>query len=208
MATVINNRSNIITDPLRNFRYLVTFMPQDNTNDDMRNLSKISFGFTSVSGLAVQTDAIPYREGGFNTTVHQLPGQTSFAPVQLSRGMVLGTGQNFAWMRQLFQTVQGSVNRNTATNFRVDVEIEVLSHPIASSPTSIATGVSGQQKDHVAKRFKIYNAWITSLAYSDLNAGDNAILVEQMQLVHEGWDTVDATSLTMDGSAKWNPSNS
>lgn len=208
MATVINNRSNIITDPLRNFRYLVTFMPQDNTNDDMRNLSKISFGFTSVSGLAVQTDAIPYREGGFNTTVHQLPGQTSFAPVQLSRGMVLGTGQNFAWMRQLFQTVQGSVNRNTATNFRVDVEIEVLSHPIASSPTSIAQGVSGQQKDHVAKRFKIYNAWITSLAYSDLNAGDNAILVEQMQLVHEGWDTVDATSLTMDGSAKWNPSNS
>jgi phage tail-like protein len=183
-------------------------MPQDNTNDDMQNLRNISFGFTSVSGLAVQTDAIPYREGGFNTTVHQLPGQTSFAPVQLSRGMVLGTGQNFAWMRQLFQTVQGSVNRNTATNFRVDVEIEVLSHPIASSPTNIATGVSGQQKDHVAKRFKIYNAWITSLAYSDLNAGDNAILVEQMQLVHEGWDTVDATSLTMAGSAKWNPSNS
>jgi phage tail-like protein len=208
MATVINNRSNIITDPLRNFRYLVTFMPQDNNNTDMQNLSKISFGFTSVSGLAVQTDAIPYREGGFNTTVHQLPGQTSFAPVQLSRGMVLGTGQNFAWMRQLFQTVQGSVNRNTATNFRVDVEIEVLSHPIASSPTSIASGVSCQQKDHVAKRFKIYNAWITSLAYSDLNAGDNAILVEQMQLVHEGWDTVDATSLTMAGSAKWNPSNS
>lgn len=208
MATVINNRSNIITDPLRNFRYLVTFMPQDNTNTDMQNLRNISFGFTSVSGLAVQTDAIPYREGGFNTTVHQLPGQTSFAPVQLSRGMVLGTGQNFAWMRQLFQTVQGSVNRNTATNFRVDVEIEVLSHPIASSPTSIAAGVSGQQKDHVAKRFKIYNAWITSLAYSDLNAGDNAILVEQMQLVHEGWDTVDATSLTMAGSAKWNPSNS
>jgi phage tail-like protein len=208
MATIINNRSNIATDPLRNFRYLVTFMPQDNTNPDMQNLRNISFGFTSVSGLAVQTDAIPYREGGFNTTVHQLPGQTSFAPVQLSRGMVLGTGQNYAWMRQLFQTVQGSVNRNTATNFRVDVEIEVLSHPIASSPTNVTPGVSGQQTDHVAKRFKIYNAWITSLAYSDLNAGDNAILVEQMQLVHEGWDTVDATSLTMAGSAKWNPSNS
>ncbi len=202
MATIINNRSNIVTDPLRNFRYLVTFDPQDRTNTDMDNLSKISFGFTSVSGLAVQTDAIPYREGGFNTTVHQLPGQTSFAPVQLSRGMVLGTGQNYAWMRQLFQTVQGSVNRNTATNFRVDVEIEVLSHPIASSPTNITQGVSGRQTDHVAKRFKIYNAWITSLAYSDLNAGDNAILVEQMQLVHEGWDTIDATSLTMPGSAK------
>lgn len=207
MATIINNRSTLATDPLRNFRYLVTFSPQDNSNADMQNLGKISFGFTSVSGLAVQTDAIPYREGGYNTTVHQLPGQTSFAPVQLSRGMILGTGQNYAWMRQLFQTVQGSATRNTATNFRVDVEIEVLSHPIASSATAPGA-TTGTQQDHVSKRFKIYNAWITSLAYSDLNAGDNAILVEQMQLVHEGWDTVDATDLTMAGSAKWNTSKS
>jgi phage tail-like protein len=35
-------------------------------------------------------------------------------------------------------------------------------------------------------RFKVHNAWISSLSYSDLNATDNQILFETMQLVHEG----------------------
>lgn len=205
MATILNNRSTLITDPLRNFRYLVTFLPQDANSTAMKALSSINFGFTSVTGLAVQTDTIPYREGGYNTTVHQLPGQTSFAPIQLSRGMMLGTNQNWGWMKQLFQTVQSTgANRSTATNFRVDLEIEVLSHPVASEAvTPAGTNAAGLaiQTDHVAKRFKVYNAWITALAYSDLNAGDNAILVEQMTLVHEGWDTIDATDITMAGTA-------
>jgi hypothetical protein len=50
-------------------------------------------------------------------------------------------------------------------------------------------------------RFKVYNAWISQLAYSDLNAGDNAILVEQMTLVHEGFEVIWGTDLTKDGSA-------
>jgi hypothetical protein len=45
-------------------------------------------------------------------------------------------------------------------------------------------------------RFKVYNAWITSVAYSDLNAGDNALFVEQMVLVHEGFDVKWADDLT------------
>jgi hypothetical protein len=50
-------------------------------------------------------------------------------------------------------------------------------------------------------RFKVYNAWITSLAYSDLNAGDNAILVEQMSLTHEGFEVIWGKDLTDKGSA-------
>jgi len=42
--------------------------------------------------------------------------------------------------------------------------------------------------DRVMLRFRLYNAWPTSIAYSDLNAGDNALQVEQMTLVHEGLD--------------------
>ena len=49
-------------------------------------------------------------------------------------------------------------------------------------------------------RFKVYNAWPTTVAYSDLNAGDNALYVEQMTLVHEGfdlnWGSVDTTTKT------------
>jgi hypothetical protein len=42
-------------------------------------------------------------------------------------------------------------------------------------------------------RFKVYNAWITSLAYSNLDAGANSLMVEDMQLVHEGFDVTYAT---------------
>jgi phage tail-like protein len=207
MATILNNRSTVATDPIRNFRFLVRFIPQKpitsggvNAGQDWATgLKDITFGFTSVSGMAVSTDTIPYREGGYNTTVHQIPGQSSFAPISMSRGVVLGTKQNWDWMRELFVTVQGTATRSIADNFRCDIEIDVLSHPVASTATGAIA--DGKQTDHVAMRFKVYNAWITSLAYSDLNAGDNAILVEQIQLVHEGFDVSWGTDLTDDGSA-------
>jgi phage tail-like protein len=205
MATILNNRSTIATDPIRNFRFLVRFIPQDQSQDWAKKLKDISFGFTSVTGMAVTTDSIPYREGGYNTTVHQIPGQSSFAPLQLQRGVQIGTRQNWDWMQQLFQTVQGTTVRGSASNFRCDVIIDVLSHPVASIATgagstngvtaTVGTIGQGSQDDHVSMRFRVYNAWITSLAYSDLSAGDNAILVEQMSLVHEGWTSSWATSM-------------
>jgi phage tail-like protein len=210
MATILNNRSNIATDPIRNFRFLVTFKPQNpatsgqGTNEWATGLSNISFGFTSVSGMAVSTDSIPYREGGYNTTVHQIPGQTAFAPLTLQRGVILGTDENWKWMRQLFQTVQGTVTRSATENFRVDIDIDVLSHPLASTATAGRGGNTDGYTDHISMRFKVYNAWITSLAYSDLNAGDNAILVEQMSLTHEGFEVVWGKDLTVQGSAEFN----
>jgi phage tail-like protein len=184
---VINNRSTLLTDPLRNFRFLVTFQPQAGDNIGVTGLTQATIGFTSVSGLSVATDSIPYREGGYNTTVHQIPGQTTFTPLTLQRGVLLGTKQNWDWMRNLFATVTAANStRAVDQNFRCDLEIAVLSHPIPGSPNANDTTTTSQ--DHVAMRFKVYNAWPTSVAYSDLNAGDNALFVEQMTLVHEGFD--------------------
>ena len=215
MPTILNNRSTLATDPIRNFRFLVTFLPQgmaavtapqgDKINPQWQQglTTGMTFGFTSVTGMAVTTDSIPYREGGYNTTVHQIPGQTSFAPLQLQRGVQLGSRANWDWMQQLFQTVQGTVKRGSADNFRCDIIIDVLSHPIAGTAAEAGSNpiVTGTQTDHVSLRFKVYNAWITSLAYSDLSAGDNAILVEQMSLVHEGWTSSWATSMAESGTA-------
>ena len=198
MPTIINNRSSLATDPLRNFRFLVTFKPLTDAKGSpistaTANLKSATFGFTSVSGMAVTTDSIPYREGGYNTTVHQIPGQTTFAPLTLQRGVILGTNQNWEWMKNLFATVQGGGSTRTATeNFRCDVEIAVLSHPI---PATGETDQTASASDHVAMRFNVYNCWPTSVAYSDLNAGDNALFVEQMTLVHEGFNVNWATGL-------------
>ena len=188
MATVINNRSSLETDPIRNFRFLVVIKPHSITNNGVA-FGNVALGFTSVSGLSVTTDSIPYREGGYNTTVHQIPGQTTFSPITLQRGVTLGNQSESNWnaMKKLFRTVQGSGGVvNTTDNFRCDLEIRVLSHPIPGQGSNDTNATASD--DHVAMRFNVYNAWITSLAYSDLNAGDNAIFVEQMTLVHEGFD--------------------
>ena len=194
MPTIINNRSQLITDPVRNFRFLVTFkaIPTASTATTTLATKSATFGFTSVSGMAVTTDSIPYREGGYNTTVHQIPGQTTFAPITLQRGVILGTNYNWDWMRNLFATVQGGGTRSATDNFRCDLEIAVLSHPI---PGANPEDTTAAQTDHVAMRFNVYNCWPTAVAYSDLNAGDNALFVEQMTLVHEGFDINWATGL-------------
>ncbi len=203
--TIINNRSTLETDPIRNFRFLVTFKPLSGGNAGggswLQAAPKVTIGFTSVSGLAVNTDSIPYREGGYNTTVHQIPGQTTFSPITLQRGVVLGTSQHWDWMRKLFATVQNGTTSQQGENFRVDVEIAVLTHPIAGSGGNNEELTITNYKDHVSARFQVYNAWPTSIAYSDLNAADNALFVEQLTLVHEGFDMKWGADLTEGGSA-------
>lgn len=208
---IINNRSVLETDPLRNFRFLVTFNPQDATNTTMAALKSVKFGFTSVSGLSIATDSIPYREGGYNTTVHQIPGQSTFTPITLQRGVMLGANadRHWKWMRNLFSTMNaGGTLRTTTQNFRCDLDIQVLAHPTPAAGAEDATpansagqGGLSASTDRIAMRFKVYNAWPTAIAYSDLNAGDNALLVEQMTLVHEGFDISVASALSADATA-------
>ena len=196
MAVGIDRNSKPMTsDPLRNFRFLVRFRPywQGGEEDPLRKLGRgTQFGFTSVSGLSVATEAIPYREGGMNTTLHQIPGQTTFSPITLSRGVHMGRDEAWFWMKRLFSVTGGANGPNARNQFRAAVEINVLTHPVTRSGERGGDGPNensfpGSKNDPIAVAFKVHNAWIQSIAYSDLNAGDNAVLVEQMVLAHEGF---------------------
>lgn len=191
-SPVINPFSSLATDPIRNFRFLVQFLPHDSTLK-----FKPTIGFVSVTGLNVTTESIAYREGGYNTTVHQIPGMTTFSPINFSRGVVMGSDQNVNWMRRLFATTSASGNGGVGSDFRCNIDISVLSHPNAAataSQGSVPTASSALDL-HTALRFRVYNAWITNLAYSDLNAGDNNLFVESLTVVHEGWDVKYAADL-------------
>lgn len=210
------------TDPLRNFRYLVKFQPYWT---ETPNLGNMEFGFTSVSGLSVATEAIPYREGGMNTTLHQIPGQTTFSPITLTRGVHLGNDKAWRWMRRLFSVTGGPGASAAGINFRALVDIYVLQHPVTRTnvnpkgSSGLDTGpayyneADSSMNDPVGVAFRVYNAWIQSLSYSDLNAGDNAVLVEQMVLAHEGFNmswpgrngtTVDDLLGTSANTTPWN----
>lgn len=203
---VINPLSTLETDPIRNFKFLVTFEP---TSSDQASWGSTfgKLGFVSVSGLSVTTEPIAYREGGYNTNVHQIPGITAFTPITLSKGIMVSGGNDVhaKWMKRLFSVLTPTTNATGAgSNFRVNVGIQVLSHPnpgaFAGSdvPTATTGGPAGQ---HTSMRFKIYNAWISSLTYSNLDAGANSLMVEEMTLVHEGFDVSFSSSYEQAGSA-------
>jgi phage tail-like protein len=169
MATTTSTVGHIATDPLRNFKFQVQIQ-----HPGIKGFARM--GFMSVSGLNVTTEVIPYREGGMNTTTQKMPGQSDFAPITLSKGLAVGDSQMMDWMRQLFTVIQGTGSGKAGQEFRHMVDIKVLDHPVTSGNTPAKAA------------FRVYNAWPTAVAFSDLDAGANAIIVQQMTLAHEGFE--------------------
>lgn len=201
---VNNTLSTLLTDPVRNFKFVVEFLPQ--TNDSKWGSSFGKMGFVSLSGLSVSTESIAYREGGYNTNFHQIPGQSSFTPITLSKGVMLGNDAHARWMRRLFSVLTPNATSGIGADFRCDLDIAVLSHP---NPAAYAHNASTAAADtaydqHVSVRFRVNNAWITSLSYSSLDAGSSTLLVEEITLVHEGFDVTFAKG----GESAYKPGSS
>jgi phage tail-like protein len=182
------------SDPLRNFRYRVAI---NHPNSSLKNLAR--FGFMAVSGLSVNNEVIPYREGGNNTTTRKMPGQSDFGPLTMTRGFMaapiengvtsnIGTHEIYDWFTQIFSVAIGAGFGNN-TDFRVGVTIDVLEHPMTSG--AMAAGVD--QTPPIKARFAVYNAWPMGYSFSDLEAGGNAVFIENLTLAHEGWAVITAS---------------
>lgn len=158
----------LVTDPLRNFKFQFTIHRP--SIDGM-----LSLGFMSVGGLAVNTPAINYREGGSNTTTRKLPGQTEFPDLSCQRGVAVGTNAMWQWFIEIFHVVQGGGRGVSGNDFRSDMTLNVLDHPVTLRDTPVKA------------KFKIFNAWPTAIQYSDFDAGGNALFMESMTIAHEGF---------------------
>jgi len=159
--------AHLATDPLRNFKFVVTIHPPKG--------KAINIGFMSISGLNITVDVIAYREGGYNTTTQKMPGQADFSPITLSRGVAVGDKTAINWMSELFSVLQGTGTNKAGHDFRRTVDIQVLDHPVTYSSVPIKAW------------FTVYNAWPTSVAWSDLDAGANQLFINQLVLAHEGF---------------------
>lgn len=189
--SAISRFSKLATDPLRNFRFIVDFRVTGDTGAPGSQAAssapymKFKGGFSSVDGLSLSVDSISYREGGMNTSMHMLPGRTSFQPITLSRGVILGQSEAINWFKQLFAASSGEgISGIDGTTFRCDMDIYVLDHPITGSPSISASDIIS--KTAYKMKFIVHNAWISGLSYSGLNASDNLLMYENMTLVHEG----------------------
>lgn len=110
-------------------------------------------------------------------------GQSDFAPITLSKGMAIGDTQMMQWMQQLFTVVQGTGSGAAGVEFRHLVYINVMDFPVTTGNAAVKAA------------FRVWNAWPTAVAWSDLDAGANSIIVQQMTLAHEGFDFNLATSV-------------
>lgn len=171
-------------DPLRNFKFRVDFVG----GPDSITRPFAQMGFMSVSGLGIQTDMIPYREGGDNTITRKLPGQSDVSPLTMVSGVFAGDEQNaqMEWFKHVFAVQWGSGNTRWDEQFRCDLVIRVLNHPITKAPDGAA---SMSDNVNAGAAFKVYNAWPAAVVFNDLNAGDNSILVTNMTVHHEGFES-------------------
>jgi phage tail-like protein len=185
MANLSTFNSTLATDPLRSFRFRAEFSAASDAVFDDRiktgTTGGWTGGFTNISGLQTNVQSIQYREGGYNTTVHQMPGMTTFSPVTFTRGVIVGNDQAITWMRGLFSAASGlGLNTPSAASkgFRLNINIFVNQHPVTDDLSTTS--------DQSQMVFRLHNAWITGLSYTDLDATNGAILFETMQVVHEG----------------------
>jgi len=190
--SAISRFSKLATDPLRNFRFLVDFRITGDTGvpgspgAGQNSFLKFKGGFTTVDGLTQSIEGISYREGGgMNTSLHQLPGRVTFQPITMSRGVILGQTEAINWFKQLFAAASGEgIAGVDGSTFRCDIDIYVLDHPITGAPSISASDIISSKAYKM--KFIVHNAWISELRYSGLDAGGNALMYENMTLVHEG----------------------
>jgi phage tail-like protein len=173
----ITDTSTIVTDPLRIFRFKATFTPLTAGGDAVPDtFASFSGGFTGVSGLRTDVAVMEYREGGYNTTMHKVPGMTSFGPGVFSRGALYGSDAAINWMRTIFAVSSGEgLAVSTGQTFRCNIKVELMDHPTAGANSNVPR-----------MAFYLSNCWISNLGYSDLNAAGNELMFESITVQHEG----------------------
>ena len=205
MATSLGNTRNLITDPLRSFKFNV-YIPYS-PSGTIGGVSMGRLGFMSASGLGIAVETLTYREGGDNLTTRKMPGQSDFNPITLSRGLYPMDNDSWSWMQYIFTAMYGAGSGNdtvptgtggqggnapTQPDFRTYMYVNVLQHPITTPATingqTPYNNSYPQQNSITQVSFKLYSAWIGGLAYSDWDAGGNAVAIEQMTINYEGFD--------------------
>lgn len=124
----------------------------------------VRIGFTEVTGLTVETEAIKYRHGASPEYVHtQQPGLKKFGNITLKRGTFEKDNEYFDWWKETkFFEMKGAQFRRTIT-------IKLL----------------GEDHNPLIS-WVVKNAWPVKVQSADLKADANEVAIESMELIHEG----------------------
>lgn len=128
-------------------------------------------GVSKCSALKRSTEATKFREGGDPSTQRVLPGQTSFEPITLERGMTQDL-EFETWVSQVWNYRAGQGMESSLANFRRNITLEFYN-------------AAGQ----MVYSYNIYNAWPSEyVAMPELDASSNAVAIQTLVLQNEGWE--------------------
>jgi len=124
--------------------------------------------FQSVSGLNVEFQSESLKEGGENRFEHQLPTRTKFSPLVLKRGLV-DNSNLIAWF--------------TDALFNFDIRpMNVLVR--LKGYQDVSTNEPGSELKNLVV-WDLVNAWPKKWNLSDLNAEQNALAIETLELNYQ-----------------------
>ena len=123
--------------------------------------------FSEVSGLTVETQVIEYREGSNKEYLtYKMPGIKKYTNITLKRGTMATDNGFYEWWN--------TANLNTVT--RRDIIISLLN-----------------EEHKPVVNWKVANAFPVKVDFGGLKANSNEVLIESIELAHEGL-TVDRNS--------------
>lgn len=114
--------------------------------------------FAKVSGVASEVEIYTYKEGGVNGYEHQIPSATKYSNITLEKG-VTNSDFMYKWFKQISEGI--IVKRNFAI---------------------ILWDNSGK----IIRRWNFAAGYPIKWSTSELDANGNSILIEKMELAHEG----------------------
>jgi len=117
-------------------------------------------GFSEISGLTQENQAIEYRDGSFpEYSSIKMPGLRKFSNVTLKRGIIKSDNEFFKWL--------STVKLNTVE--RRDIIISLLNE--THQPVMV---------------WKVHNAFPVKVEGPQLKASGNEVAIESIEIAHEG----------------------
>lgn len=121
--------------------------------------------FTKIAGLGAKYDVLTVKEGGENTFVHSLPGRVSYENLKLTRPVSRDSGKLGAWFTE-FQEKLLTASRYEPTTAAIT----------AFGPDNMEAGM-----------WSLTGVVPVSYSGPTFEAGSSKILVETLELAHQGF---------------------
>mgnify|MGYP000911207738 CR=1 FL=1 len=128
--------------------------------------NKGEYYFSKVTGIEMKLNVTPLPEGGNNNTVHRLPGSTEYTDLGLHQGVLAKTSTFFKWCQDTIKS-----------DFSSPIKPEKL----------LIVKLLDEDGDCLVL-WKFTNAYPVSLKVGDLDAQNQAVLVEELSFAYSEFE--------------------